>query len=183
MWLLINNRQRNHMTSHFSREIWVDMLLFHTFQQGGISSLRLCEHARSPREKTLLWEDFLCWNRSCLDTRQNIRSRVPVSCRIHGSSGKDRTILLARPNRFCFIQLTRRANDVINSLLKLLRFSIATLCDFLKVLAPQFLKIYGPSRAFSRAFALGASYASLLHYRIGSYFTARGGDWLVSCVG
>ena len=163
------------MTSHFSRDIWVAMLLFHTFQHGGISSLTLCEHARSPREKTLLWEDFLCWNRSCLDTRENIRSGVPVSCRIHGSSGKVRTILLVRPNRFCFIQLTRRANDVINSLLKLLRFPIGTLCDFLKVLASQFFKIYEPSRAFSRPFALGACYASLLHYRIGSYLFARCG--------
>lgn len=64
----------------------------------------------------------------------------------------------------------------------MLRFSTATLCDFLKVLASQFLKMYEPSRAFSRAFALGASYASLLHYRIGLYLSARGGDWLVSCV-
>ena len=159
------------------------MLVLHTFQHGRISSLGLCEHASSPREKTLLREDFLCWNRSCLDIRQNIRSGVPVSCRIHGSRGKDRNILRARPNRFCFIQLTRRANDVINWLSKLLRFSSATLCDFLQVLASQFLKIYEPSRAFSRAFALGASYASLLHYQIGSYLSARGGDWLVSCVG
>ena len=43
MWLLINNIERIHMTTHFSREIWVAMLVFHTFQHGGISSLRLCE--------------------------------------------------------------------------------------------------------------------------------------------
>ena len=76
--------ERFHMTSHFSREIWVAMLVFHIFQHSGVSSLRLCEHARSPREKTLFREDFLWSNRSCLDIRQNIRSRVPASCRIHG---------------------------------------------------------------------------------------------------
>ena len=94
--------ERIHMASHFSREIWVAMLVYRIFENGGISSLRSCEHARSPREKTLLREDFLCWNRFCLDyTRQNIRSWVSVSCRMHGSAlvfGAGHELLQNTPN-------------------------------------------------------------------------------------
>ena len=39
-----------------------------------------------PHVKKNVLEDFLCWYQSCLDTRQNIRSRVPLSCRTHGSA-------------------------------------------------------------------------------------------------
>ena len=52
--LLYVRIERTHGASYFSREIWVAMLVFHIFQHGGMSALRLCEHARSPREKTLL---------------------------------------------------------------------------------------------------------------------------------
>ena len=59
------------------------MSVFHIFQHGEISSLRLCEHARSPREKRYL-EKMSCVGIDPVLIPDETYDPVPASCRIHG---------------------------------------------------------------------------------------------------
>ena len=76
--------ERFHMTSQISREIWVAMLVFHIFQDGGKSPERLCEQPWSLSEETLLWKDFFCCYRSHFNSRQSVWSRLVATGRILG---------------------------------------------------------------------------------------------------
>ena len=85
-WQLLWNDPKSRwvLTSQISREIWVAMLVFHIFEDGGKSPERLCEQSRSPREETLLWKDFLHWYRSYFNSRKSVWSRLFATVRIHG---------------------------------------------------------------------------------------------------
>ena len=76
--------ERFHMTSQISREIWVAMLVFHIFQDGGKSPERLREQPWSLREETLLWKDFFRCYRSHFNSRQSVWSRLFATGRILG---------------------------------------------------------------------------------------------------